>query len=449
MSRDMKDSGNEWIGLIPQDWYTIPFKHFFRTGKGLSFTKADLVPEGNAVISYGQIHSKLNTGTRLDANLLRYVPDSITENGDTSKVFKGDFIFADTSEDIEGCGNCAYIDKQLDVYAGYHSVIAHWKVQNDNKYYAYFFMSPYWRSQVRCRVSGIKVFSISQSIINSTTLVVPPRDEQDRIAHHLDKVCSDIDEMIVLQEKVIEELKAYKQSIITEAVTKGLNPNVPMKNSGIDWIGEIPEHWKIEPLKYCFGRRSEKNSPIKTEERLSLSIDKGVTPYADKTTNLDRFKDDFTQYQLAYPNDIVLNCMNMIVGAVGLSNYMGCVSPVYYVIYPSKQNINPHYYSYLLNIPTIRGVYYSLGKGIYAIERGEGRVNTCRLKVSYNDFGRLEIPVPPVQEQKDITLYIQKKCSEIDSLIAIKQQKIEELKEYKKSVIYEYVTGKKEVPYGE
>jgi type I restriction enzyme S subunit len=90
-------------------------------------------------------------------------------------------------------------------------------------------------------------------------------------------------------------------------------------------------------------------------------------------------------------------------------------------------------------------VYYSLGKGIYAIERGEGRVNTCRLKVAYNDFGRLEIPVPPLKEQKEITLFIQQKCSEIDSLIALKQAKIEELKEYKKSVIYEYVTGKKEV----
>jgi type I restriction enzyme S subunit len=135
----------------------------------------------------------------------------------------------------------------------------------------------------------------------------------------------------------------------------------------------------------------------------------------------------------------------MIVGAVGLSNYMGCVSPVYYVIYPIRQDINPLYYSYLLNIPTIRGVYYSLGKGIYAIERGEGRVNTCRLKVAYIDFGRLEIPVPPLEEQKEITRFIQQKCSEIESLIVLKQAKIDELKEYKKSVIYEYVTGKKEV----
>ena len=124
---------------------------------------------------------------------------------------------------------------------------------------------------------------------------------------------------------------------------------------------------------------------------------------------------------------------------------MGCVSPVYYVIYPLKPEIDALYYSYLLNIPTIRGVYHSLGKGIYAIERGEGRVNTCRLKVSYDDFGRLDIPIPPIEEQKEITEFIQNKCAEIEALIAIKQAKIDELKDYKKSVIYEYVTGKKEV----
>jgi type I restriction enzyme S subunit len=244
---------------------------------------------------------------------------------------------------------------------------------------------------------------------------------------------------------MIEELKAYKQSVITEAVTKGLNPNAPMKDSGIKWIGEIPEHWEVKPLKFNFNRRSERNNPIVTTERLSLSIDKGVTLYSEKTTNLDRFKDDFTQYQLTYPNDIVLNCMNMIVGAVGLSKYLGCVSPVYYVIYPSNDNVYSEYYAYLLNTPSIRGVYHSYGKGIYAIERGEGRVNTCRLKVSYDDFGRFEIPIPPFSEQQNITEFINRKCAEIDELVALKQQKINSLKEYKKSLIYEYVTGKKEV----
>ena len=432
MSREMKHSGIEWIGEIPKEWKVIRGKYLFEVLNGFAFDSSLFTKESHYTPLI-RIRDISNTNTEA-YYMGDYSLEYIVKKGEVLVGMDGDFNVAkwkgiDALLNQRVCKLSGFSENCLSQYVFYILPLL-LKGKNDVTY-----------------ATTVKHLS-SNDILNFSYLV-PSLSEQQKIADYLDKVSGEVDEMIALQEQMIEELKAYKQSIITEAVTKGLNPNVPMKNSGIDWIGEIPEYWKLEPIKYCFGRRSEKNSPVKTEERLSLSIDKGVTLYAEKTTNLDRFKDDFTQYQLAYPNDIVLNCMNMIVGAVGLSNYMGCVSPVYYVIYPSKQNINPLYYSYLLNIPTIRGVYYSLGKGIYAIERGEGRVNTCRLKVSYNDFGRLEIPVPPVQEQKDITLYIQKKCSEIDSLIAIKQQKIEELKEYKKSVIYEYVTGKKEVPYGE
>jgi len=430
MAREYKDSGIEWIGMIPKEWKVVRTKNVFSLGKELVGTNSSqsqllsLTTKGIKEVSVGSTSGKVPTS--YDTYQLVHKNNLVfcLFDLDCSAVFAG-------VSNYEGMISPAY--KVVSMQEGYYP-----------QFYGYWFDYIFDGRKYKYLSKNIR-YSLTYEEFSALGIVAPHFGEQQRIADYLDKVCGEADEMVALQEQMIKELKAYKQSIITEAVTKGLNPNVPMKNSGIDWIGEIPEYWKLEPIKYCFGRRSEKNSPVKTEERLSLSIDKGVTLYADKTTNLDRFKDDFTQYQLAYPNDIVLNCMNMIVGAVGLSNYMGCVSPVYYVIYPSKQNINPLYYSYLLNIPTIRGVYYSLGKGIYAIERGEGRVNTCRLKVSYNDFGRLEIPVPPVQEQKDITLYIQKKCSEIDSLIAIKQQKIEELKEYKKSVIYEYVTGKKEV----
>ena len=438
MAREYKDSGIEWIGLIPKEWKVVPLKWILRNPlqyganeNGKSFDES--LPR------YIRITDILNNNLREDIQ-----KQSLTEKQAVGYILEdNDILFARSG----GTVGKAFIYKSKygrSAFAGY--LIRAQINKENNPWYVYYFTqsSAYeeWKKKIFIQATIQNIGADRYSLLE---IPLPPLPEQEKIADYLDKVCGEVDEMIALQEKMIEELKAYKQSIITEAVTKGLNPNVPMKNSGIDWIGEIPEHWRLEPLKYCFGRRSEKNYPVKTEERLSLSIDKGVTLYAEKTTNLDRFKDDFTQYQIAYPNDIVLNCMNMIVGAVGLSNYMGCVSPVYYVIYPSKQDVNPLYYSYLLNIPTIRGVYYSLGKGIYAIERGEGRVNTCRLKVSYNDFGRLEIPVPPVEEQKAITQYIQEKCSEIDSLIAIKQQKIAELKEYKKSVIYEYVTGKKEV----
>ncbi len=212
------------------------------------------------------------------------------------------------------------------------------------------------------------------------------------------------------------------------------------KDSGIAWIGEIPEHWCLALVKAIFNRRTKKNNPILTEERLSLSIEKGVTLYSEKTTNLDRFKEDFTQYQIAYPNDIVLNSMNMIVGAIGISHYLGCVSPVYYVITPKDKNINVKYYGYLLNNFRIRNLYHALGEGIYAIDRGEGRINTCRLKVSYDKFGSIIIPIPSINEQQSIAAYLDQKCGEIDELITLQEEMITKLQGYKQSVITEAVT---------
>lgn len=212
------------------------------------------------------------------------------------------------------------------------------------------------------------------------------------------------------------------------------------KDSGVDWLGEIPAHWENIPIKFAFNKRSQKNNPIRTEERLSLSIEKGVTLYADKTTNLDRFKDDFTQYQLAHPNDIVLNSMNMIVGAVGISHYFGCVSPVYYVIYPSGSHVNALFYSYLLNSRMIRSVYRSLGEGIYAIDRGDGRVNTCRLKVSYDDLGKIPIPLPPLAEQTAIANFLDTKCEQIDRAVAQKEKVVELLNERRQILIQRAVT---------
>lgn len=212
-------SSIDWIGEIPEGWKVEPFKVLFRTGKGLSFTKADLVSEGIPVISYGQVHSKQNTGTRIDDILIRFVPENIAKSGETSKVNIGDFIFADTSEDLSGCGNCVYVDKEIGLYAGYHSVIAFSKRKESNAYLAYLFLTDCWRSQIRCRVSGIKVFSISQSIIKQTSVILPPEDEQNSIVSYLDEKCTDIDHLIALKQKKIDSLKDYKKSVIYEAVT--------------------------------------------------------------------------------------------------------------------------------------------------------------------------------------------------------------------------------------
>ena len=214
-----------------------------------------------------------------------------------------------------------------------------------------------------------------------------------------------------------------------------------MKDSGIEWIGDINSNWEVRPLKFILKERKQKNIPIVTEERLSLSIGIGVTLYSEKTTNLDRFKDDVSQYKVVYPNDLVINSMNVIVGAEGISNYLGCVSPAYYVMYSSNpQNFITKYYDYCFKTSTIQKVLFCLGKGIMAINRGGGRVNTCRLKVSSYDLGRLEFPVPSISEQKQIVDYLDQKCFEINQIIEKEKQVIEKLKEYKQSVIAEAVT---------
>ena len=212
-------SGIEWIGDVPEGWEISRFKTLFSTGKGLNFTKAELVQEGVPVISYGQVHSKINSGTCISNQLIRFIPESLTEGGEASRVHIGDFIFADTSEDKEGCGNAVYIDKEIGIYAGYHTVVAFTKDRKYSPYLAYLFLTDKWRSQIRSKVTGIKVFSISQTILNQTSIILPPLPVQQRIATYLDTKCSEIDSLIALKRQKIESLNAYKKSVIYEAVT--------------------------------------------------------------------------------------------------------------------------------------------------------------------------------------------------------------------------------------
>jgi len=213
------------------------------------------------------------------------------------------------------------------------------------------------------------------------------------------------------------------------------------KDSGVEWLGEIPEHWEVESFKNILTERNEKNDPIRSTERLSLSIDKGVTLYSEKTTNLDRFKDDFTQYKLAYKGDLVLNSMNMIVGAVGTSDYFGCVSPVYYTYHGGLNNPDTSkFYEYLFKCKTVQGVLYSLGRGLMAIDRGEGKYNTLRLKVSRNDLRSLRLPFPNLSEQTAIVNFLDNKTAKIDKAIVQKQKLIELLKERKQILIQNAVT---------
>lgn len=216
----MKDSGVDWIGEIPKGWQSVPFRAIYNLTKGLNITKENLVENGVPVISYGQIHSKENSGTCIKESLLRYVPETYLIESPTCLVKKGDIIFADTSEDLEGCGNGVYIDKHMQLFAGYHTIIAQVQdIRGITKYLSYLFLTGAWRLQIRSMVNGVKLYSIPQKLLKRTTIILPPIAEQEEIADYLDKKCSEIDQLISIKQQKIVELKDYKKSLIYEYTT--------------------------------------------------------------------------------------------------------------------------------------------------------------------------------------------------------------------------------------
>lgn len=215
----MKDSGVEWIGKIPSHWEVNKFKYLFKTRTGITFTKAELVEFGEPVISYGQIHSKENWMASVNPNLIKYIPLSLTEGQHGTLAEKGDFLFADTSEDIEGCGNNVYVDTEKPIYAGYHTILAKRNNTQCGEYLAYLFASTKWRFQIRTMVNGVKVYSITQTILNNTSVILPSLEEQKEIADFIKERVVVIDNAITGYSQIISLLQERKQIIINEVVT--------------------------------------------------------------------------------------------------------------------------------------------------------------------------------------------------------------------------------------
>lgn len=218
-SRLIHNDDIRWDIDYPEHWRIQHIRESFSFRKGLSITKANLEETGIAVISYGQVHSKKNSGVGLNEELIRYVNESYLTTNRSCLVEKGDFIFADTSEDVTGCGNCVYIDCDDIIFAGYHSIIAHPDGSTNNKYLAYLFKSPTWRCQIRKKVNGVKVYSITQKILKDTFILVPPIAEQREIVLYLDGICTKIDAMIRKTEEKIMGLQNLKNRLVADTVT--------------------------------------------------------------------------------------------------------------------------------------------------------------------------------------------------------------------------------------
>ena len=212
------------------------------------------------------------------------------------------------------------------------------------------------------------------------------------------------------------------------------------KDSDVEWLGEIPSHWECLPIRSIFKFRNEKNDPIKTDNILSLSIANGVTEYSDENRGGNKRKDDLSSYKLAYPNDIVLNSMNVIVGAVGVSKYFGAISPVYYALSLYNQRANLSYYESIFKNENFQRGLLRFGKGIL-IKFGEnGKMNTIRMKISQDDLKKLYFPIPPLDEQQKIAQFLDDKTAKIDQAVDLAEKQIALLKKHKQILIQNAVT---------
>lgn len=427
--RKMKDSGIEWIGEIPEDWEIRSFKIHFQLEKGLSITKENLIETGYPVISYGQIHSKKNFGTKVNDSLIKFVSNEYLKTSQHCLANKNDFIFADTSEDTDGIGNFIFIDRARPIFAGYHTIIARPTNIYFPKYYAYLFYADCWRNQLRSYAAGIKVFSITKKLLYHTSIINPPEAQQVAIANFLDEKCALIDRLVERHQEVIEKLKAFRQSVISEAVTRGLAPNAPMKDSGIPWIGKIPEDWKIQKLKILASISTQKGQFDIKKKYIGLE---NIEPWTGKYIENSDKTDIESNTTFFNSGSVLFGKLRPYLAKVFKPVENGQCSMELLALTPVNINRNFLFWN-LLNIRFID-------------EINSSTFGAKMPRANWEFIGNCKLPLPPLINQSIIADYLDEKCAKIDRIIYNKEQIIVKLTEYKKSLIYEYVTGKKEVP---
>jgi len=429
-----KDSGIAWIGEIPEHWKIIDLKYLSDIRGRIGFrgyTVSDLVSEGEGAFVIGGKH--INQCV-LNMEYPDYISWDKYYESPEIMVSKGDIVMAQRGT----LGKVAIIEYDINEATINPSLVLIKNIKCQGKFLYYYLNSESTLTLISILNTATAVPMISQNQIENMPIPIPSSIEQQSIATYLDQKCGEIDELITLQEEMITKLQSYKQSVITEAVTKGLDKNVPLKDSGIEWIGEMPKHWNICKLKNIF------------------LLSTGTTPKDfDQTSEEDNLINWYT------PSDILDSCNDLFSSQRKLSEK---------VIYANKISLFP--IGTLLYV----GIGASAGKVGYANENGYSNqqitgliplncysrfyfyyLSALKDKIRDNAFfttlpiinnaylGQELIPFPTLSEQQSIANYLDQKCSEIDELISIKQQKIEKLKDYKKSLIFECVTGKRKV----
>lgn len=415
MSRDMKYSGNPWIGNIPCSWDVARIKTIFKE-------RTELSEDGSeTLLSVSEYYGVANRSERVSEG--EFVSRAETLVG-YKKCYVGDLVSnimlawkgSMGITEIDGIVSPAYC-----VYEPSPRIYP--------RYYHYLFRTSLYTSIFRLYSKGIidSRLRLYSPYFFDISAIIPSLSEQQKIASFLDRKCAEIDEMIALQEKIVEELKAYKQSVITEAVTKGLNPNVPMKDSGIEWIGEIPEHWEVCKLKRKY--RLLNGRAYSDKELLS-----------EGKYRILRVGNLFTSNHWYY-SDLELEDNKYCQKGDLLYGWSASIGPYMW----EEEKIIYHYHIWkVLYAPNSRRYAYYQLQALTDAKKKDMH-GTAMQHLTMDNMNNSHIATAPITEQQVIADYLDAKCADIDRLIKTKQSKIDNLKEYKKSIIYEYVTGKKEV----
>lgn len=420
--REMKDSGIAWIGAIPQDWEIVRAKSLYCSAKEIAGDRAD---------DFERLALTLN------GVIKRSKEDSVGLQPEKFSGYqilkKGELVFK--LIDLE---NVTTSRVGLSPYTGIVSpayiVLSKQSRAKDLvvRYSMYHFLSM-WQREIFNQMGDNGV----RSSLNAKELLNIPHPfpsiyEQKRIVTFLDAQCAEIDTVLEKTRASIEEYKKLKQAVITQAVTKGIRGDRQMKDSGIEWIGDIPAEWDVIRVKQLLKERNERSKEGK-EEPLSMSQKVGLVP-TKFLESIPNMASSFVGAKLAYVDDLVFNKLKAHLGVFSVSRYDGLVSPDY-AVYCSTGKSNLKYLEYIFKTPQCIGEFRKKSTGIAA---GLMRLYTEGLFSIY-------LPYPALSEQEEIAEYLNEKCADIDALIAKKQQYLTEIENYKKSLIYEYVTGKKEV----
>ena len=427
--REMQKSGIEWVGQIPLTWESKRLKYL------VTFNDETIGESTDDEFEFDYI----DIGSVEYGKGIKYLQHMSFKDAPSRArrvVRPGDVIISTVRTYLKAVATIEDndIENPLIVSTGFVVLRAKSGVILP-QFLKYALLSDSFISMIEARSTGISYPAINASDVIRLSIPVPSLNEQHRIASFLDTECSRIDAVIAQTRASIEEYKKLKQSIITQAVTKGIRFGRKMKDSGIEWIGDIPEDWKIQRIKTIFRLRDERNYlPLEEVNLISLYTDLGVVQHCDLEKTTGNKASNADGYKKVYENDIIVNIILCWMGAIGRSAYTGVTSPAYDIYVPSD-DIECNFYHHYFRTKGFSGDCYKRGKGIMAM----------RWRTYSDQFRDIKVVVPPLEEQREILSYLNQKTKEIDSLVIKKESFLNQMESYKKSLIYEYVTGKKEV----